>query len=106
MKDHMQTHENIYRFYCEYPDCDKRYNTRSNLEVHMRKHAGTKPFVCELCQKKFISKWNMSKHKKISKCSRRAANLLIEGAKFEQPTAVVEENDGMVEEEISNRINL
>jgi KRAB domain-containing zinc finger protein len=62
MKDHMLTHENVYRFYCEYPKCDKKYNTRSNLEVHMRKHAGTKPFVCELCNKKFISKWNMSKH--------------------------------------------
>jgi hypothetical protein len=76
MKDHMATHDNIYKLYCDFPGCDKKYNTRSNLEVHMRKHAGVKPFSCELCDKKFISKWNMTKHQKVSKCSKRAQALL------------------------------
>lgn len=74
----------------------------------MRKHAGTKPFVCDLCQKKFISKWNMTKHQKISKCSRNAAELLKTGYKQEikQLDTITEVNNDIVEEEISNRINL
>lgn len=53
-----------YKFYCNVPGCDKKYNTRSNLEVHMRKHQGIRPFVCDKCGKRYISKWNMAKHQR------------------------------------------
>lgn len=49
---------------CPVEGCDKKYNTKSNLEVHMRKHEGTKPFECPDCHKFYISKWNMAKHQK------------------------------------------
>lgn len=48
-----------------------KYNTRSNLEVHLRKHAGVKPFICEACGRSYISKWNMAKHKK-KNCKKKA----------------------------------
>jgi len=64
LRDHEKTHINIYKFHCEYEGCNKKYNTRSNLEVHLRKHAGVRPFVCQYCKKQYISKWNMAKHQK------------------------------------------
>ena len=102
MKDHMATHDNIYKLYCNFPGCDKKYNTRSNLEVHMRKHAGVKPFECELCHKKFISKWNMSKHQKISKCSKKASGLLSKKADKKEVKLIkrINTNNIIVEEEI------
>ena len=44
LKDHEKTHENIYKFRCTAKGCDKKYSTKSNLDVHMRKHMGQKPF--------------------------------------------------------------
>lgn len=63
LRDHMRTHCNQYKFTCNVNGCTKKYNTRSNLEVHLRKHAGIKPFQCPGCHKWYISKWNMAKHR-------------------------------------------
>jgi hypothetical protein len=38
LRDHEKTHQNVYKFNCHFVECTKRYNTRSNLEVHLRKH--------------------------------------------------------------------
>ncbi len=32
--------------------------------MHIRKHQGIRPFICEDCGKQYISKWNMAKHQK------------------------------------------
>ena len=73
LQDHERTHQNVYKFHCEFPGCDKKYNTRSNLEVHVRKHLGVRPFVCNNCGKQYISKWNMAKHQKRG-CTKKAIN--------------------------------
>ena len=68
LQDHLKTHENEFKFYCPYKDCDKKYNTRSNMEVHLRKHVGVRPYQCETCSRKFISSWNKQKHLRLGKC--------------------------------------
>ena len=68
LQDHLKTHENEYKFNCSIEGCDKKYNSRSNIEIHMRKHIGSRPFKCDLCGKRFISQWNLSKHHREVKC--------------------------------------
>lgn len=49
LRDHVKAvHENEFRFHCDF--CENKYNTRSNLEVHIRKHFGVKPFKCNICK--------------------------------------------------------
>ena len=69
LRDHINTHKNEYKFHCAFDEnCDKKYNTRSNLEVHLRKHLDVKPFSCNTCYRRFISKWNLDKHIKWGQC--------------------------------------
>lgn len=46
--------------------CDKAFNQKSALQVHMVKHTGKKPFKCELCSIRFTQKSNMKHHMKRS----------------------------------------
>ncbi|KAJ0065922.1 hypothetical protein NL108_000174 [Boleophthalmus pectinirostris] len=44
--------------------CDKAFNQKSALQVHMVKHTGKKPFKCEVCSIRFTQKSNMKHHMK------------------------------------------
>lgn len=44
--------------------CDKAFNQKSALQVHMVKHTGKKPFKCEMCSIRFTQKSNMKHHMK------------------------------------------
>lgn len=46
--------------------CDKAFNQKSALQVHMVKHTGKKPFKCEVCSISFTQKSNMKHHMKRS----------------------------------------
>ncbi|XP_010770938.1 zinc finger protein 236-like, partial [Notothenia coriiceps] len=46
--------------------CDKAFNQKSALQVHMVKHTGKKPFKCEVCSIRFTQKSNMKHHMKRS----------------------------------------
>ena len=39
--------------------CGKIYTTRSNFNVHLRRHTGEKPYKCTICDKKFARKDNL-----------------------------------------------
>ncbi|KAJ3597601.1 hypothetical protein NHX12_001124 [Muraenolepis orangiensis] len=44
--------------------CDKAFNQKSALQVHMVKHTGNKPFKCDVCSIRFTQKSNMKHHMK------------------------------------------
>lgn len=57
-------HENKREFDCK--ECGKSFNTRSNLNQHMRVHAqhGRKPFQCEVCEKSYMYRDTLKFHLK------------------------------------------
>ena len=63
MRNHILTiHENYRPFACTYPGCNKKYAIESRYQVHLRTHEGTKPFVCQICDKSFNEKGNLKTH--------------------------------------------
>ena len=46
--------------------CETTFCKSSDLERHIKaKHEGYEEFNCELCNKKFVTLWRMTKHSKI-----------------------------------------
>jgi len=56
----MQTHAGYKPFVCEY--CDKRFMTRDKLREHIRIHTGEKPFKCPHCDYACVQRGNLKKH--------------------------------------------
>lgn len=63
LKNHIQTiHKNIRPYKCPFENCTKEYSNQSRLDVHIRTHTGTKPFICPVCSKTFNEKGNLKTH--------------------------------------------
>ena len=54
------------KFACEFKECGRRFRVEKELEIHMRKHKGEKPYVCSDCGKAYENRqdWkiHMQKH--------------------------------------------
>ncbi|XP_041664513.1 zinc finger protein 184-like [Cheilinus undulatus] len=46
-------------------NCDKCYQTRRSLKIHMQRHSVEKPFSCSVCQKSFLWKAEMEMHMRV-----------------------------------------
>ena len=59
-----QSHpEGMKPWVCEF--CENRFVSKSQLELHRRVHTGEKPWVCDVCGKGFAQKQNMVDHKRV-----------------------------------------
>ena len=52
------------KFECTFDGCDKQYLRKKDLNVHMNVHTKNKLFICQVCKKDFISKFNLNRHEK------------------------------------------
>ncbi|CAL8108589.1 unnamed protein product [Calicophoron daubneyi] len=50
-----------YKFHCN--QCNYMTNNGGTMEHHKRAHSGEKPFVCDVCNKRFAQKANMKTHR-------------------------------------------
>eukprot|EP01084_Bolivina_argentea_P291044 500148_1 len=46
------------------PHCAKKFSRPIYLRDHIRTHTGEKPFVCDICSKRFAAKRNLVQHRK------------------------------------------
>ena len=58
-------HSNVRPFVCRRIDCNKRFKTKTNLNLHKRIHSTEKPYKCTECDKRFTYSSDLSKHKLI-----------------------------------------
>lgn len=65
LREHMQTHENNPKFFCDFPECNKTFKSKIGLKEHAAKHTGEYNFVCTDCDKKFLLRSYYLAHQKI-----------------------------------------
>lgn len=62
-RSHLKTHQAIKPFKCNF--CPKRFLTRPHVEKHLVVHTREKPFECELCLERFTQQSSLKLHVKV-----------------------------------------
>jgi len=58
-----QRENNIRNYKCSVAGCNKAYYNKSQLDAHLLKHSGNKPYRCEHCEYASRQKYLLDKHK-------------------------------------------
>lgn len=61
LKEHVNKHEGVYRYYCEI--CGKGFMIKTYYLGHYNTHLKQQPYQCEVCQKTFAYKRSLLQHK-------------------------------------------
>ena len=66
LKKHEKIHSGNKKYYCNYPNCGKKFSASYNLKIHYRCHTGEKPYKCNFpnCGRDFYDKGNLKYHEK------------------------------------------
>lgn len=54
-------------FLCPEKKCDFTENSVARMEIHLRRHNNEKTYICEVCNEKFVTKWDYTNHNKLHK---------------------------------------
>ncbi len=59
-------HNGIRNHVCDWPECDKAFKCKFDLETHLRRHRGERPFKCSWngCQKSYGLNKHLTEHLK------------------------------------------
>lgn len=71
--------------------CNRKFHTKSNLEMHMRVHSSGKKFSCSYCKKGFLTYESLQEHVK-NQCQRRKYECQYCGRRFSRPHEKVKQN--------------
>lgn len=85
LKKHMKLHTGHKPFPCLFESCDRRFFGSSERKIHMRRHLGEKPYQCDQCPDTFISKSQMSNHKRQKHSDVRPYHCDVCGLSFKLP---------------------
>ena len=67
VKRHILTHTGERSFACEFTDCFKTYASSDSLNKHLTRHYGEKSYKCAFCNVRFVTQYNMNRHKSTHK---------------------------------------
>ena len=57
-----------FTWFCQVDNCLRSTNAKSAMIIHLRRHFGIKPFICDRCGLGFCGKYDLLRHKQTKKC--------------------------------------
>ncbi|XP_070193721.1 uncharacterized protein [Littorina saxatilis] len=62
LKSHKAKHFDDHPFECTWRDCGKAFKTKSDCTKHMKRHGGTRSYMCSICGKGFFCSTMLKRH--------------------------------------------
>ncbi|KAF7274024.1 hypothetical protein GWI33_013290, partial [Rhynchophorus ferrugineus] len=79
---HMKMHQEHEVHICYV--CNRKFDTKENLEMHIKAHSGTKKFACSYCKKPFTNYKALENHV-VNQCHKRQHECQYCGRRFARP---------------------